>query len=459
MTTARADSGPADVSSAKPPSTGRSRVTSTPSRTGAPVAAAWRSRYATTSSRCMKPSGSSPSYGSPGSCTVQFGVTSRKLSHHPRHVCPTRPRSRTACGTPASASSWLTDRPACPAPTTTTSKRSVIAPPIVTRPGTRGQGRASGRSRAPPRPRSPGRTAASTVWAATGRSPRPRRPPRTRRATARHSSAVKSSDERPRHRLAAVCTCSTTRSAAARPTPRPTASSAARSSAGRGASKRPSSSRTSTPRRSASRSAARSSGPNRATRSSSDSTTGASQGIGRRPPELGADQQPPDRLEVEAVGLHGLDQLQPLEVLGRRSSPCAPPAPAAGSSPRDWWLRMLRTVIPAASASSPIVSRRSACRAHAPGLSRPAQVRLAAARVADLEPAAVAHAERDLRRQEQRQLEAHVDRERVGQRRPRARPGSAPSATCRGRSGAACRTASRSARACGSGCGRPRRRA
>ena len=33
----------------------------------------------------MKPSGSWPSYGWPGNCTVQFGVTRQKLSQRPRH--------------------------------------------------------------------------------------------------------------------------------------------------------------------------------------------------------------------------------------------------------------------------------------------------------------------------------------------------------------------------------------
>src|SRR5215217_7059178 len=37
------------------------------------------------SSRGMKPSGSSPSYGCPGSWTLQFGVTRQKLSQRPGH--------------------------------------------------------------------------------------------------------------------------------------------------------------------------------------------------------------------------------------------------------------------------------------------------------------------------------------------------------------------------------------
>src|SRR5713226_7801367 len=48
-------------------------------------------------------------------------MTRQKLSQRPRHVSPTRPRSRTMCSTPAAASSWLSERPACPAPTMTTS--------------------------------------------------------------------------------------------------------------------------------------------------------------------------------------------------------------------------------------------------------------------------------------------------------------------------------------------------
>src|SRR2546421_8196661 len=53
-------------------------------------------------------------------------MTRQKLSQRPRQVSPTRPRSRTMCSTPAAASSWLSESPACPAPTMTTSRASVI---------------------------------------------------------------------------------------------------------------------------------------------------------------------------------------------------------------------------------------------------------------------------------------------------------------------------------------------
>src|SRR6059058_3258952 len=68
----------------------------------------------------MNPSGSSPAYAPPGRRTVQFGVTRQNVSQRPRQVSPTRPRSSTTCSTPAAESSWLTERPACPAPITTT---------------------------------------------------------------------------------------------------------------------------------------------------------------------------------------------------------------------------------------------------------------------------------------------------------------------------------------------------
>src|SRR5438094_7921695 len=68
----------------------------------------------------MNPSGSSPAYAPPGRRTVQFGVTRQNVSQRPRQVSPTRPRSRTTWSTPAAESSWLTERPACPAPMTTT---------------------------------------------------------------------------------------------------------------------------------------------------------------------------------------------------------------------------------------------------------------------------------------------------------------------------------------------------
>src|SRR5216683_5304641 len=74
----------------------------------------------------MNPSGSSPRYRPPGSPTVQLGMTRQKLSHRPRHVSPTRPRSRMMWSAPAAASSWLTESPACPAPTITVSTADVI---------------------------------------------------------------------------------------------------------------------------------------------------------------------------------------------------------------------------------------------------------------------------------------------------------------------------------------------
>src|SRR5205807_7578100 len=81
------------------------------------------------SSLGMKPSGSPPRYGAPGSRTVQLGMTRQKLSQRPRHVSPTRPRSRTTCSIPAWRSSWLIESPAWPAPTTATSTVSVMIPP------------------------------------------------------------------------------------------------------------------------------------------------------------------------------------------------------------------------------------------------------------------------------------------------------------------------------------------
>ena len=97
------------------------------------------------------------------------------------------------------------------------------------------------------------------------------------------------------------------------------------------------------------------------------SRSSASTGVG---PAVAAEQAA-DRLEVEALGLHRADQLQPLEVLGAVVAGARRPAPAAPISPRAWWLRTLRTVMPAARASSPIVSRTSAPAAHAPSVSVP----------------------------------------------------------------------------------------
>ena len=81
----------------------------------------------------MKPSGSVPLYGWPGGCTVQLGVTRQKVSQRCRHVSPTRPRSSTTCSTPAALSSWLGASPACPAPTTMTSRCSIALPPKTRR--------------------------------------------------------------------------------------------------------------------------------------------------------------------------------------------------------------------------------------------------------------------------------------------------------------------------------------
>src|SRR5579859_2360130 len=51
-------------------------------------------------------------------------MTRQKLSQRLRHDCPTRPRSSTTCSTAACESSWLSESPAWPAPTTTTSTDS-----------------------------------------------------------------------------------------------------------------------------------------------------------------------------------------------------------------------------------------------------------------------------------------------------------------------------------------------
>jgi hypothetical protein len=45
-----------------------------------------------------------------------------------RHVSPSAPRSSTTCSMPRPASSWLADRPACPAPITTAAMRSRWGP-------------------------------------------------------------------------------------------------------------------------------------------------------------------------------------------------------------------------------------------------------------------------------------------------------------------------------------------
>src|SRR5207237_4944738 len=120
-TTVFGRSSPSDVLTTNPSAIGWSAVTATRSWTGALNERAYDSRCATIASRGMNPSGSSPAYAPPGSRTVQFGVTRQKVSQRPRQVSPTRPRSRTTWSTPAADSSWLTERPACPAPITTTS--------------------------------------------------------------------------------------------------------------------------------------------------------------------------------------------------------------------------------------------------------------------------------------------------------------------------------------------------
>src|SRR5207253_2685912 len=119
-TTVFGRSSPSDVLTTNPSAIGWSAVTATRSRTGALNERAYDSRCATIASRGMNPSGSSPAYAPPGSRTVQFGVTRQNVSQRPRQVSPTRPRSRTTWSTPAAESSWLTERPACPAPMTTT---------------------------------------------------------------------------------------------------------------------------------------------------------------------------------------------------------------------------------------------------------------------------------------------------------------------------------------------------
>ena len=82
----------------------------------------------------------------------QFGVTRQKLSHRSRQDWPTRPRSRTTCSIPRSASSWLVANPACPPPTTITSMCSMRASiaetgsPTTVRSSSRGSARRRGAS-------------------------------------------------------------------------------------------------------------------------------------------------------------------------------------------------------------------------------------------------------------------------------------------------------------------------
>src|SRR5437588_4458913 len=76
----------------------------------------------------MNPSGSFPSYTSPGSAVIQLGVSRRSESHRScRHEWPTSPRSSTTWSTPARVRWWLVARPPGPAPTTTTVTRTGVA--------------------------------------------------------------------------------------------------------------------------------------------------------------------------------------------------------------------------------------------------------------------------------------------------------------------------------------------
>src|SRR6516162_6192860 len=80
--------------------------------------------------RSMKPCGSSPRYGNPGSWHCQFGVTRQNESQRSvRQACPARAFSSTTWPTPRFAKCQLIERPAWPAPTTMTewcSTRGVI---------------------------------------------------------------------------------------------------------------------------------------------------------------------------------------------------------------------------------------------------------------------------------------------------------------------------------------------
>ena len=76
----------------------------------------------------MNPSGSGPRYDQPGSRLIQFGVSRRSESQRcDRQRSAVRPRSSTTWSTPASVSSWLTARPAWPAPMTRRRTRRRVA--------------------------------------------------------------------------------------------------------------------------------------------------------------------------------------------------------------------------------------------------------------------------------------------------------------------------------------------
>jgi hypothetical protein len=107
----------------------RSRVAETPSINGGSNEATNFSRYCTISSRRMKPSGSSPGYGKPGSRHCQFGVTRQKESQRRlRHSEATLSRSSTTWSMPRCVSHQLIERPAWPPPITTTERWTVSVP-------------------------------------------------------------------------------------------------------------------------------------------------------------------------------------------------------------------------------------------------------------------------------------------------------------------------------------------
>src|SRR4029453_7606325 len=95
------------------------------------MSAAYFSRKPTISSRGANPSGWSPAYGAPGRSSVQFGVTSRKLSQRRRHVSAHRSRSSTSGSMPRAHSSCLTANPACPPPITTRDTPTDPSPPPI----------------------------------------------------------------------------------------------------------------------------------------------------------------------------------------------------------------------------------------------------------------------------------------------------------------------------------------
>jgi len=80
----------------------------------------------------MKPFGSAPLYGKPGSLHCQLGVTRQKVSQRcSRHACPIRCFSSTTCSMPRCFKQWLIDRPACPPPTMTAGQRRVAVLTVV----------------------------------------------------------------------------------------------------------------------------------------------------------------------------------------------------------------------------------------------------------------------------------------------------------------------------------------